>query len=104
MAASEARMALDGKTYRYRGVACLHCKKPVPLFAEPEGAESPAGPALLPGVMLVWCQTCRKEYPYSTGDIMHYDGPPPPKNFKIHPVFARSRTPREASKAAGSGG
>jgi hypothetical protein len=104
MAASEELMALDGKTYRYRGVACLHCKKPVPLFAEPEGAESPAGPALLPGVMLVWCQACRKEYPYSTGDIMHYDGPPPPKNFKIHPVFARSRTPREASKAAGSGG
>jgi hypothetical protein len=95
-------MVLDSKTYRYRGVACLHCKKPVPLYAEPEGAENPAGPALLPGVLLVWCHSCCKEYPYSTEDIMHYDGPPPPKNFQFHPVFTRSRTPREKSKAAGT--
>jgi DNA-directed RNA polymerase subunit RPC12/RpoP len=100
-------MQVENQSHRYWAVVCLRCKKPIPLYAEPAGSDtesqlsgSTAVAQMEPGVLLVWCSNCGKEYPYSTGDIVNYSGPRPPLSLRFHPVFARGQGRRANSRAA----
>jgi hypothetical protein len=74
----------------YLGVICLHCKKPVPLIAQPadkpsieasEGLASASASAKR--VFLAWCHACNREAPYSATEIVTFAGPAPMSHF--HP-------------------
>ena len=98
-------MQAENETHRYWAVVCLRCKNPIPLYAEPTDSEaqssgSTAATPMEPGVLLVWCSTCGREYPYSTGDIVNYSGPCPPQSLRSHPAFARGRGRKPSSRAA----
>jgi len=100
-------MESEKQSHRYWAVVCLRCKKPIPLYAEPTGSEaepqlsgSTAVAEMEPGVLLVWCSNCGKEYPYSTSDIVNYPGPRPPLSLRSHPVFSRGQGRKQSSRAA----
>ncbi len=64
----------------YRGVTCLHCKKPIaisPLVAsiESETQADEASPRKCQ-VFHLRCVSCGKEKPYKIGEILEFEGTP----------------------------
>lgn len=69
----------------FLGVCCLHCKRPIPLYA---GSRT-AAPDVTRGVVVAWCGSCGKESPYPAERISCYEGPLP-ANFRAHAAFAQA--------------
>jgi hypothetical protein len=64
----------------YRGVTCLHCKKPIaisPVVAsiESETQAEEASPRKCQ-VFHLRCVSCGKEKPYKIGEILEFEGAP----------------------------
>jgi hypothetical protein len=78
-------MINEKKHSEFLGVCCLHCRRPIPLYA---GSHA-AAPDVRRGVVVAWCGTCGKESPYLTERISRYEGALP-ANFRAHAAFARA--------------
>lgn len=74
-------MTIDSERQTFRGVACLHCKAPIPVPAivgnleagEGEGADASQRKSQ---VFNIRCPQCHKEKPYRTREIVDFEGTP----------------------------
>jgi hypothetical protein len=92
-------IAMSDKEYsfRYWVVACLGCRNPIPLFAEPVDASVGSHSA---GVDIqwmderpyfrAWCLECGREYPYLS-EAMTWTGEPPLDKNNRQIEFTRMR-------------
>jgi len=84
-------MKEEGTRTEFLGVCCLHCRRPIPLYAGPPSA----APDVKRGVVIAWCSSCGKESPYPAERISHYEGSLP-ANFRAHAAFTRLATESRA--------
>ena len=73
-------MTIETERPTFRGVACLHCKEPVPVPAivgtlqdANDGTESFQRKSQ---VFNLRCPNCQKEKPYRTREIVDFEGTP----------------------------
>jgi hypothetical protein len=78
-------MREDKRQTEFLGVCCLHCRRPIPLYAGPRAG----APDVKRGVVVAWCGSCGKESPYPAERISNYEGALP-ANFRAHAAFARA--------------
>ena len=90
----------------YRGVRCLHCKRPIPISplvasieAELRGSETAPVRHQKCQVFNLRCGACGKEKPYKIGEILEFEGAPvtgtpgaDPASTYIRGLNNRSRT------------
>jgi hypothetical protein len=79
-------MGQDIAKQSYRGVLCLSCRQPIPLpgiVATMELSLKSDGSDLLSEhhnrVFSLRCKACQREKPYSTSDIIDFEGIPTPR-------------------------
>jgi hypothetical protein len=74
-------MTIETEQTTFRGVACLHCKAPIPVPAivksmqESGNDEAEASPRKSQ-VFNLRCPYCHKEKPYRTREIVDFSGTP----------------------------
>jgi|SRR6266478_3635981 len=91
----------------YRGVACLHCKRPIPispLVASIE-AELPASEATPVRhqkcqVFHLRCGACGKEKPYKIAEILEFEGAPESGPPRAQPASTYLRELSNSSRTA----
>jgi hypothetical protein len=78
-------MTLETERPTFRGVACLHCKAPVPvpaivdcMHSASDGTESSQRKSQ---VFNIRCPQCHKEKPYRTREIVVFEGTPETATF-----------------------
>lgn len=89
----------------FLGVACLHCKSPIPVPAVvghtgddlQDGAKFPQRNSQ---VFNVRCPVCQKERPYWTKEIVNFKGVPEMMISSARPVSVQSFRQSEVGKAA----
>jgi hypothetical protein len=73
-------MTLETERPTFRGVACLHCKAPVPVPAIVGNAQAandePESFLRKSQVFNLRCPSCHKEKPYRTREIVDFEGTP----------------------------
>jgi len=73
-------MTLETEHRTFRGVACLHCKAPIPVPAIVAGlqasSEGPEQSQKKSQVFNLRCPKCHKEKPYRTKEIVEFEGTP----------------------------
>ena|SRR5579871_135806 len=73
-------MMTNTETPTFRGVACLHCKLPIPVPAVVSNQRVPADDAdpapRKSQVFNLRCPHCHKEKPYRTREIVDFEGTP----------------------------
>ena len=79
----------------YRGVTCLHCKKPIaisPMVASIEsGTQAEEASPRKCQVFHVRCVSCGKEKPYKIAEIIEFEGTPitrKPQTYPASPYFS----------------
>ena len=65
----------------FRGVACLHCKAPIPVPAivktlQGSGSDETESSQRKSQVFNLRCPRCHKEKPYRTREIVEFEGTP----------------------------
>jgi len=88
-------MTIETERQTFRGVACLHCKAPIPVpaivgtFRESSDEESSQRKSQ---VFTIRCPKCHKEKPYRTKEIVEFAGnpesamtPEPPSPVRWYP-------------------
>ena len=62
----------------FRGVACLHCKAPIPVPAivQASGSDETESSQRKSQVFNLRCPCCHKEKPYRTREIIEFEGTP----------------------------
>jgi len=95
-------MTIETERPTFRGVACLHCKAPIPVpaivgsFQEASNEESSRRKSQ---VFTIRCPQCHKEKPYRTKEIVDFEGtsesamkpePPTPVHWYPNDGLARA--------------
>lgn len=87
-------MTIETERPTFRGVACLHCKAPVPVpdivgslqAASSDGTESSQRKSQ---VFNLRCPYCHKEKPYRTREIVDFEGTPETAMAQERPASVR---------------
>src|ERR1700688_2218680 len=98
-------MTVETERQQFRGVACLHCKSPIPIpsvvgstrVTLRDGAESSEENSQ---VFNLRCPTCHKEKPYWTREIVNFEGTPELTIPPAQPVSAHFFRQGEQAKTA----
>ena len=94
-------MTIETERPTFRGVACLHCKAPIPVPAivgsSQEGSNEESSPRKSQ-VFTIRCPQCHKEKPYRTKEIVDFEGtfesamrPEPPTPVRWYPSDGLAR-------------
>jgi hypothetical protein len=97
-------MTLETERPTFRGVACLHCKAPIPVpaivgsmhAASDERELSPRKSQ----VFNLRCPQCHKEKPYRTREILEFEGTPEKAMTPERPAPVRWYPQDERTRAA----
>jgi hypothetical protein len=73
-------MTVETEHRTFRGVACLHCKAPIPVPAIvgslQASSDGPEYSQRKSQVFNLRCPKCQKEKPYRTKEILEFEGTP----------------------------
>lgn len=87
-------MTIETDHQTFRGVACLHCKAPIPVPSivgslQDSSIDGTASSPRKSQVFNLRCPQCHKEKPYRTKEIVEFEGTPEKALEPEHPAPIR---------------